>query len=632
MLNNFKKEFFNRKSLLGRCLALSVTLHFLALFLLYKYPLILNPSLASLFFKSKTVAKPFSFQETTLSAKEKNQVLEEALNTLIPIPEVPLFTHTSPEFETLMPSLLQQEQEWTASLKDEPAALDLDSEGPVTSDTIFSTFPWEDSLENLYTLELPKDLTAQELSTIPLDLTPSVDSIDPLLKNLSVLDLAEEKLPEVASFKTPTQEVLNEGSILVTSQNEELERLTKDFDTQITAPALSSPALQPADEVAPASALSQLEEIQDWKIGEQISILPSELEGYSLPKSAPIVEWKDNFHVELSLLPLEHEKGYFFSLTLKPKVSLDMKAIKQHFYFFIDRSISIEKHRFGVYKRAVLKALAALKEGHQFNIFVFDKKLTRLSDKCLPYSSDSIHRSEEFLERQEYNNYATSSDFCAFLEQAIPKITSENEMHTAILLTNGKSDLSFPKQQKAIKKWIRQNDGKVALYTAAVGQSNNLLLLDVLSSFSGGRMLYSDTFAAFPRKFVKLVQDLRFPIAKDVIITALSSDLDTQITLYPSSTHLPALYSDEPYQIFGKINQLSDFTLIMQARHHNEWLSIKKAVSFEKAKQEKRILGKKWSLQQASISYEKFLTDGKTAHLKEAKEFLKTFGAEVSLE
>ncbi|MBI3236888.1 MAG: hypothetical protein HYZ48_04230 [Chlamydiales bacterium] len=160
------------------------------------------------------------------------------------------------------------------------------------------------------------------------------------------------------------------------------------------------------------------------------------------------------------------------------------------------------------------------------------------------------------------------------------------------------------------------------MHTAAVGQNNNTVMLDLLSSISGGKMLYSDTHAAFPRKLAKLVLDLKHPLASDLMVTAVTEGSKAHIEFYTASSHLPLLYAGQPYTIYGHIDEPCDFDLILQGRHKEEWMAIKKKVVFSEGKKATRSLEKQWLSERAKIHYNRFLTDGKSSHLKEAEAIL----------
>ena len=71
---------------------------------------------------------------------------------------------------------------------------------------------------------------------------------------------------------------------------------------------------------------------------------------------------------------------------------------------------------------------------------------------------------------------------------------------------------------------------------------------------------------------------------------------------------------------------------MIQGRHRDEWVAIKKHISFVEGQKGSHALEMKWSAQHANICYAKFLEEGKPAHLKEAKEILKKSRREIAFE
>ena len=127
----------------------------------------------------------------------------------------------------------------------------------------------------------------------------------------------------------------------------------------------------------------------------------------------------------------------------------------------------------------------------------------------------NIQAAEEFLDKQEAGGLFAAGEIYNSLGKILDSVPENDEIHTAILLTDGKTSLSAERKQSVLKKWVEMNNGRLSLYTAAIGRDNDLLSLDLLSSVSGGKLLYSDTHASFPRKLAKLVLDLKDPVAKD---------------------------------------------------------------------------------------------------------------------
>ena len=341
---------------------------------------------------------------------------------------------------------------------------------------------------------------------------------------------------------------------------------------------------------------------------------------YSLTDDIQRVEWRNEFDVDVKLLP--QEKNFLFSISIVPTMDLSLTRLKQNFFFLIDRSNSIEKHRYQVFKRAVLKSLSFLREGDTFNIIILDREISRCSQENLLFNLASLQRAESFLERENHGGLFSATDIYSVLEKLTPSGTKDNELYTAILLTDGGTLLSANKQRKTIARWMQKNEGKLALFTAAVGKENNLPLLELLSACNRGKLLYSETHAAFPRKLAKLVHDLRNPIATDLRISTISANEKANIVLYPPNSYAPNFYTDQPYFLIGTAKDPSDFTLLIEGKHNNQWISIEKKISFQNVQKGGAQLKHEWIRAQAHQQYEKFLESGNIAHLEGAKKLL----------
>ena len=178
------------------------------------------------------------------------------------------------------------------------------------------------------------------------------------------------------------------------------------------------------------------------------------------------------------------------------------------------------------------------------------------------------------------------------------------------MISDGGSTQALAKHQKYIAQWINKNEGKITVHAAAVGKNNNLIMLDLLTSCSGGQLLYSDTHAAFPRKLGKLILDQRNPMVKDLTITAVSKDPETEVLFYPSSTQMPTLFAQRPYEIVGTVDSFSDFTILIQGKYKDQWVSITKNISLKQSAKAPRLLEKRWAKVRAKGQYESFLKRG----------------------
>lgn len=334
----------------------------------------------------------------------------------------------------------------------------------------------------------------------------------------------------------------------------------------------------------------------------------------------PGLEWKDLFDVEMKIYP--QEEGYLFGLTFLAKTPLLEHSLKQNYYFLIDGSQTIDRNRYQTFKRGVIRALSCLKEGDFFNILIFDSKIIRLNPTPLPFNKKNQQVAEHFLHQQDHTNFGKLGDIGSFLNTLLPIQSNYEEAHTAILISNGNSVLQREQQRQAVQTWIGQNHGKITLYTAAVGEDNNILFLELLSRLSRGHLMYSDTHASFPRKLAKLVSILRKPLVKEMALTIVATDPEAHLQLYPTDLRMPDLLSGKPYVVFGRIKKPTDFTIMLQGKNRENVLSIKKTLSFQHAKTGTSSFLREWYINHAHLYYEQYLQNGRSAFLEKAQSYL----------
>jgi hypothetical protein len=597
-----------KDSLLLKCLVASGALHAIAMITFFARPIHFNPS--SFTTLGKTPLTPLEGEELVIL--KRDAALKDSFEDLIVVsPQTPLPSNS-----------IKQVAVETYPTLDEPLAFPSPPEQPLILPEIAAAAALLDL--PVQPLDLPDVGIAVQLKDPSLNLSQPPPSISPLHP-------AANPFESIVLQSFPEQQALASESLL---DFEFLPSQEKFNPLVPSSPPPSSHAVIASD----VSLLSKQETLADMEVSldqtpisaaapklhqsisaPHYSALPS-LSSYGIPEFRS-VEWNDAFDVDIKTLARE-EGGYLFSLTFVPKIDLTQHCLKQNYYFLIDRSNSIERHRYQSFKRAVTRAIASLREGDNFNVIIFDSKIARLSEKLLPFSKKNQRLAEEFLERQPHGHYGPAIDLYSCLGKIIPFQTDEEEAHTAILISDGESSLKLDKQRSLINAWLQANRGKVTLYTAAVGQDNNLSSLDLLGTVSRGSLLYSDTHTGFPRKLAKLVLMLRSPVAKEMLLSILPTDPSARLQLYPSSSRLPYLFSDHPYVLYGTAEKLSDFTLILEGKNKGQILSIKKEISFAKAKPGSRLLSKEWSTQQAHLFYEQYLQEGKPVLLEEAKKLL----------
>jgi hypothetical protein len=584
-----------RTMLLLRCLAASIGLHVAALLYVYTHPLSLRTTPHRVLGTASSVD---IIEDAHLT--ERNRELEEAFNQLLVLS--PDAKHPFQEVSSSCVVEGPQEERATEPLLPSADLLAL----PEEHVTEWADFP------------LP---VQDDASSIPplasLDLSAPRLSLDRYLPNL---------LPE-EEYRSPSS-----GEAVATAQT----------GTEVSLPpppTLSAPAPF-SEEGAPFPPLTLTpteadEEGTAWRRAQMPEMagsppLPS-LENYYLPLEDPAIILSDAFHIDLQCAERENDQGYLFTASLTPTDKIPLKPLPQHFYFLIDRSNSVQKHRFAVYKRAVLKALSALGEGDTFNILILDKKTARLSASPLPVSRKALQQAEEFLEREAYTGTFAAGDLYAALLHIVSQALSAKEAHTALLLSDGETLLKLDKQKKMLREIIRKNRGKFSLYAAAVGKDNNLPLLDLISTFNRGRLLYSDTYASFPRKFTRLVMDLRQPLILDIDVHAYADAPQASITLTQASKAPPSLHAQQTLVVTGTIDRMADLTFVLKGRHLSDRVSVEKTVAWPAAPKKLTALRKRWAMQEAATCYERFLHTGKASDLKKASAYVPLYHAGTSI-
>jgi hypothetical protein len=334
----------------------------------------------------------------------------------------------------------------------------------------------------------------------------------------------------------------------------------------------------------------------------------------------------NDFTLQVEYTPKPSGTGYLFRLSLLPKGEVTFRRIAHNIFFLIDRSHSIRAERYEISKSAVAEALAFLQEGDTFNIVLFDDKVVRLSEKNLIWNEENLVKAKEFLTQQPYRGVFASTDLYSSLGHMIPSAVTENEVNTAIVLSDGDTDLKREKQRLAVAQWTQQNQGRVSLYSVVSGQGSHLALLDLLSVVNKGGLYSAPLDEGLPSALAQLMQTIQNPIGKEISTSAVAVSEAAEIFLFPRIARLPNLYEHAPYVVYGSIDRLEDFHLFLQGKHYQHALDIKQTVSFRNAQlvQEDSLV-KMWVLQHAYDLYDRYLRLGDVAALHEANRLLTSY-------
>ena len=337
-----------------------------------------------------------------------------------------------------------------------------------------------------------------------------------------------------------------------------------------------------------------------------------------------------DFNIKIHTVP-HKDGGLLFMLQFVPKKGAVFKHISQNLFFLLDRSYSISHKRFEASKGAIIKALELLGPGDSFNILVFDSKVRRLNSSTLRWCSQSLQEAQNFIQKQTSGGIFAATDIYSSLDKIIPRAVADTEVNTAILLSDGDTFLKREQQRKTIRDWSQKNQGKVSLFSMAAGSGNNLPLLDLLSTYNKGSLTYCKNYSSIESTLYALMQNLRNPIGKDIVLSVVPEDISSTITIYPLRHRLPDLYEHMPYIVYGHIDKICNFCVFMQGKYYDRWFDIKQIVSFDETLPDNtESIHKNWALHRAYDHYDRFLADGRDFHLLQAKKILTNFNIPIA--
>jgi hypothetical protein len=333
------------------------------------------------------------------------------------------------------------------------------------------------------------------------------------------------------------------------------------------------------------------------------------------------VAYSAEFDTELLFSPRE-EGGYLFALTLLPRFPLPLSPLRQHYLFLIDRSNSIQQARLAATKSALRKALEELHSQDTFNIIAFDHKVEKLSSVPLAPTPQALEKAEHFLNELELGSFFAQTDLCKPLFVSVPVAVDDQELHTAILMTDGESLARADMAQQLFEEWTRYNQGKLTLHTLTLQGDPHAALLHAASALNRGISLAAPTAKGLKRRLLKLMKMIQAPLIKNLSCRIVSPTGSSAPTLFANANFTPHLYLNEPYVLLGQCDHLDDFVLCVQGHLHEEWIHIKKKISFLDAKKGNISLKKEWALQKTYCLYQQYLRDENVDHIAQAEKLI----------
>ena len=330
----------------------------------------------------------------------------------------------------------------------------------------------------------------------------------------------------------------------------------------------------------------------------------------------------DEFKVDAHVLSKMDRTGYVFSLQVSPYDRECVAPIPNHVYFILDKSASIEKHRFEAFKDGVIQSLNHIGKETSFNIITFDQTYANLSITELAPTKSSIQYVKKSLEKVTQKTTSSFSTLISAIEEIQAKANISNEPHTVILLSNGHFLKNFRINRESFYKIFHAPSDNFSIFTAAISDNNNDFMLESLAKLGRGEFLYSQTHSAFPRKLSLLVKRLQKPIATDFSIYCM--DPNQKITFAQDPLSSPLFFGSRPYTIYGVAEKLENLKFIIQAKSGDKWINIVKEIDLSRAEKGKTI-DKELASKMALSHLLNFIFKNDQKELLHAKELIKPF-------
>ena len=332
------------------------------------------------------------------------------------------------------------------------------------------------------------------------------------------------------------------------------------------------------------------------------------------------VNLSEHFDIDLQFTQNPDGLSYTFALTLIPRPDLNLPTLNQKILFLIDRSNSIQNTRLKLTKSAVRKAIEELPLDASFNIMAFDTKVTKSFPTYRLPNNSSISEANAFLDKIVLGNFFSPADLYKPLLLTIPGDIREDELYSAILLTDSENLRKSGTKTDILKNWTIQNKGKVSLFALGLDSDHYTKVLDAACTLNRGDFMSSTTLKGLKRRLLKLTKSIQNPIAKNITSVVISQKNKGKIQLHHHDFASPHLYSNQPYVILGTVENLDDFILFVQGRLKNQWLNIKKQISFIDARKGHAYLSTDVAIKKAYELYHQYCYDGNAQHLVEAKQ------------
>lgn len=290
----------------------------------------------------------------------------------------------------------------------------------------------------------------------------------------------------------------------------------------------------------------------------------------------------DEFDISVRTVPKKSGDGYLFSAQFTPVEKEDIDVPCNHIYFIVDRSSSIEEHRFITFKKSVNSALSFLDEKKaRFNVGFFDYEVEWLNEQdVIPTKRQltSIKRKLTNIDRRGKSNLTT---FANLIDSIKFRASQLNEPHTVILLSDGRFMKNIRLQRQMLGSIASEIPETMTLFAASASDNNNRAMLNLLAGLFKGDTVHAKTHSAYARKVSALTKRVAQPLAYSTKITHIKGN--EEATLFDTCDQSRHMYANKYFKVYGETKDKKDIHIMLQAFTGERFINIPKTISFKNA-------------------------------------------------
>ena len=298
----------------------------------------------------------------------------------------------------------------------------------------------------------------------------------------------------------------------------------------------------------------------------------------------------------------ESEEGYFM-LLVSPKYEVKKTdIIEKDFVFVLDHSGSMAPRRKIKQAKAALRyCVQNLNDGDRFNLILFNKYITSLSDRLIDVK-DGREEALLFIEDIQARGSTNINDA---LLTALAEKPDPNRPRIIVFLTDGRPTASVMNESRILENIAKANSDQARIFVFGVGSDVNRRLLDKIAADNGGTRNYVE-----PREDIEEAVSSLFRKMNEPVLVNVELDFGQIITKELSPSNLPDMFRKEQLTLFGRYENHGGTVLKIRGSIGNELHEFTKNMHFTELEMDNDFLPQLWAQRRIAELVDQEALDG----------------------